>query len=75
MCKYDVIHKPGAHNVPEGTCTTHVQNSGEDWTCCSGDMLADKQINTQTGTLVTIPSSPTGGDAKTRKKSGYYGLQ
>ena len=53
MCKYDVIHKAGNtyHYATRGSSqghASHAQTFGEDRTCSSGDMIADRQTHTQT---------------------------
>jgi len=65
MCKYDVIYKTGStRSRPPVACTF-----GEDWTCGFGDMLANRQTDTQnlhtnkqTNVPITILYSPTRGD-------------
>ena len=54
MRKYDVIHKPEVHNVSQRRQRTEPRprvtrtKIGEDRTCSSGDMLADRQTHTHT---------------------------
>jgi len=50
------------------TAVGNMHKTGKDWTCCSGDMLADRQSDTRTdehththADIITILRSPTGG--------------
>jgi len=67
---HDVIHKPEIHNVsqrrqrstgPRPSVDNIHKSFGEDCICRSGDMLADRQTDEQTKTLITILCFPTGG--------------
>ena len=78
MSKYDVIHKTGSTwritTLPEEVISNMHGTFGEDRTCSSEDMIADRQTNKhtdrqtdrQTDTLITILRSPTAGAVTTR---------
>ena len=53
--KYVIYHYV-ARGGPSHGHRQHAQNFGENWTCSSGDMIADRQTQTyrQTDTLITI---------------------
>jgi len=62
--KHDVIHKPEVHNIyrieDRGTARGNMRTKfDKDWMYGSGNMLADRQTDTQTDTLVAILSFPT----------------
>ena len=69
MCKHDVIHKTGNTKCiatpPDEDRATDVANVhkkfGEDRTCSSGHVLADRETDRQTDTVITILRSPIGG--------------